>query len=116
MTASVYYDDAWIGGSSVKLKCLSGSSDVGFYKLLNISFDCSAGLEVRLKVKQASDNKYRLVVNLQDGKQVIAAASLTPITDSSWTQLAFSVEPFSAQATSLLLEITLRNKVPILVM
>lgn len=47
--SSISYETAWIGGSSIRLKCLSGNK--GQYKLLNLDSGCSKGLEVRLKVK-----------------------------------------------------------------
>jgi len=94
--ANVTYDDAWIGGSSVRLKCLSNSASYGLYKLLNLDYACDRGLAVKLKLKQGGRNKYSLLVNLQDGKQLRAVGVTTPIANSEWTQVNFTVEPSKA--------------------
>ena len=85
------HEEGWIGGSSIQLKCLSNNSTYGLYKLLNLEYDCSKGLEVKLKVKDDGNNKYNLLLNIKEGKQQKVAGSNKPVPNSNWTQVVFNI-------------------------
>ncbi len=50
-------------------------------------------------------------MNLSNGKQLKVVGVATPIAHSSWIQINFFVEPTKEKTKSLILELSLQNKV-----
>jgi len=56
-----------------------------------------------LKVKEGGRNKYNLTVNFKEGSKLNIAGKTIPVSNSTWTQVVFDVEPTNATTKSLVL-------------